>query len=224
MGPDSTRREIISFVRGGLKDLSVSRTSVSWGIPVPGRRKARGLCVAGRADELHHGPGLRLRRRAKRGFKKFWPADMHLIGKEISRFHCVYWPAFLMAAGIAPPRSVRANGWLLFDQGKMSKSRGNIVRAETVDTVLGSDALRYFLLREIPFRAGREFFVRCSRPAVQRRPGQRLRKPGEPRSEHGAQVLRRHGAGNGRRNSRGERSSRERGFGRSLILGPLLTR
>ena len=76
---------------------------------------------------------------------------MHLIGKEISRFHCVYWPAFLMAAGIPVPRSVRANGWLLFDQGKMSKSRGNIVRAETVQEVLGADALRYFLLREIPF-------------------------------------------------------------------------
>ncbi len=84
-------------------------------------------------------------------FKKFWPADIHLIGKEISRFHCVYWPAFLMAAGIPLPRSVRANGWLLFDQGKMSKSRGNIVRAETVHEVLGADALRYFLLREIPF-------------------------------------------------------------------------
>ena len=84
-------------------------------------------------------------------FEKFWPADLHLIGKEISRFHCVYWPAFLMAAGIPVPRSVKANGWLLFDQGKMSKSRGNIVRAETVQEVLGADALRYFLLREIPF-------------------------------------------------------------------------
>jgi methionyl-tRNA synthetase len=87
----------------------------------------------------------------KARFAKFWPADMHLIGKEISRFHCVYWPAFLMAAGIPVPRSVKANGWLLFDQGKMSKSRGNIVRAETVQEVLGADALRYFLLREIPF-------------------------------------------------------------------------
>jgi methionyl-tRNA synthetase len=76
---------------------------------------------------------------------------MHLIGKEISRFHCVYWPAFLMAAGLAVPGSVKANGWLLFDQGKMSKSKGNIVRAETVMEVLGADALRYFLLREIPF-------------------------------------------------------------------------
>ena len=152
MGPESTRREVISFVRGGLKDLSVSRTSFSWGIPVPGDEKhviyvwldalanyitALGYCSDAAEDKAR--------------FAKFWPADMHLIGKEISRFHCVYWPAFLMAAGIALPRSVRANGWLLFDQGKMSKSRGNVVRAETVQEVLGADALRYFLLREIPF-------------------------------------------------------------------------
>ena len=152
MGPESTRREVVSFVRGGLKDLSVSRTSFSWGIPVPGDEKhviyvwldalanyitALGYGSDDAADQAR--------------FAKFWPADMHLVGKEITRFHCVYWPAFLMAAGIAPPRSVKANGWLLFDQGKMSKSRGNIVRAETVQQVLGADALRYFLLREIPF-------------------------------------------------------------------------
>ena len=152
MGPESTRREVISFVRGGLKDLSVSRTSFSWGIPVPGDEKhvvyvwldalANYITALGYASD---DPAAQAR------FAKFWPADMHLIGKEISRFHCVYWPAFLMAAGIAPPKSVRANGWLLFDQGKMSKSRGNIVRAETVMQVLGADALRYFLLREIPF-------------------------------------------------------------------------
>ena len=152
MEPESTRREVISFVRSGLKDLSVSRTSFSWGIPVPGDEKhviyvwldalanyitALGYGSDDAADQVR--------------FAKFWPADMHVIGKEISRFHCVYWPAFLMAAGIPLPRSVRANGWLLFDQGKMSKSRGNIVRAETVQEVLGADALRYFLLREIPF-------------------------------------------------------------------------
>jgi len=152
MGPESTRREVISFVRSGLKDLSVSRTSFSWGIPVPGDEKHVIYvwldALANYITALGYGsdnPEEQAR------FKKFWPADMHLIGKEISRFHCVYWPAFLMAAGIPLPRSVKANGWLLFDQGKMSKSRGNIVRAETVHTVLGSDALRYFLLREIPF-------------------------------------------------------------------------
>jgi methionyl-tRNA synthetase len=152
MGPESTRREVISFVRGGLKDLSVSRTSFSWGIPVPGDEKHVIYvwldALANYITALGYGsddPADKAR------FEKFWPADMHLIGKEISRFHCVYWPAFLMAAGIPLPRSVRANGWLLFDQGKMSKSRGNIVRADTVQAILGADALRYFLLREIPF-------------------------------------------------------------------------
>jgi methionyl-tRNA synthetase len=152
MGPESTRREVISFVRGGLKDLSVSRTSFSWGIPVPGDEKHVIYvwldALANYITALGYGsddPADQAR------FAKFWPADLHLIGKEISRFHCVYWPAFLMAAGIPLPRSVKANGWLLFDQGKMSKSRGNIVRAETVQEILGADALRYFLLREIPF-------------------------------------------------------------------------
>ena len=152
MTPESTRREVVSFVRGGLKDLSVSRTSFSWGIPVPGDEKHVIYvwldALANYITALGYGsddPADQAR------FAKFWPADMHLIGKEISRFHCVYWPAFLMAAGIEPPRSVKANGWLLFDQGKMSKSRGNIVRADTVQAVLGADALRYFLLREIPF-------------------------------------------------------------------------
>jgi methionyl-tRNA synthetase len=152
MGPESTRREVVSFVRGGLKDLSVSRTSFSWGIPVPGDEKHVIYvwldALANYMTALGYGsddPADQER------FKKFWPADLHLIGKEISRFHCVYWPAFLMAAGIPLPRAVKANGWLLFDQGKMSKSRGNIVRADTVQEVLGVDALRYFLLREIPF-------------------------------------------------------------------------
>ena len=152
MQPESTRREVISFVRSGLKDLSISRTSLAWGIPVPGDETnviyvwfdalANYITALGYGSEA---PEDRAR------FEKFWPADIHLIGKEISRFHCVYWPAFLMAAGIATPRSVKANGWLLFEDTKMSKSIGNIVRAETVDTVLGADALRYFLLREIPF-------------------------------------------------------------------------
>ncbi len=149
MQPESTRREVISFVRSGLQDVSISRTTLAWGIPVPGDEKHVIYvwfdALANYITALGYGSD------DDQNFKKFWPADMHLIGKEISRFHCVYWPAFLMAAGIAPPRSVKANGWLLFDDTKMSKSIGNIVRAETVDTVLGADALRYFLLREIPF-------------------------------------------------------------------------
>jgi methionyl-tRNA synthetase len=152
MQPESTRREVVSFVRGGLRDLSVSRTSFSWGIPVPGDEKHVVYvwldALANYITALGYGsddPADKAR------FEKFWPADMHVMGKEITRFHCIYWPAFLMAAGLPVPRSIKANGWLLFDQGKMSKSRGNIVRAETVHAVLGSDALRYFLLREIPF-------------------------------------------------------------------------
>ena len=84
-------------------------------------------------------------------FARYWPADLQLVGKEIIRFHCIYWPAFLMAAGLPLPKSVAANGWLLFEQSKMSKSRGNVVRAETILATLGADALRYFLMREVVF-------------------------------------------------------------------------
>lgn len=150
--PEARRNEVIAFVRGGLKDLSVSRTSFRWGIPVPGDEKHVIYvwmdALANYITALGYGsddPADQER------FRRFWPADMHLIGKEISRFHCVYWPAFLMAAGLPLPKSVVANGWLLFDKSKMSKSIGNIVRAETVAEVLGADALRYFLLREITF-------------------------------------------------------------------------
>ena len=150
--PEARRNEVIAFVRSGLKDLSVSRTSFSWGIPVPGDEKhviyvwmdalANYMTAVGYGSDA---PEDQAR------LAKFWPANVHLVGKEIIRFHCVYWPAFLLAAGLPVPKSVIANGWLLFDKSKMSKSVGNIVRAETVLEVLGADALRYFLLREISF-------------------------------------------------------------------------
>lgn len=150
--PETRRNEVVAFVRSGLRDLSISRTSFLWGIPVPGDEKhviyvwmdalANYITALGYGSDA---PEDQAR------FQKYWPADLHLIGKEISRFHCVYWPAFLMAAGLPLPRSIVAHGWLLFEQSKMSKSRGNIVRAETVLDVLGADALRYFLLREIAF-------------------------------------------------------------------------
>ena len=214
MGPESTRREVISFVRGGLKDLSVSRTSFSWGIPVPGDEKHVVYvwldALANYITALGYGsddPADKAR------FAKFWPADMHLIGKEISRFHCVYWPAFLMAAGVEPPRSVKANGWLLFDQGKMSKSKGNIVRAETVQEVLGGGCAAVLPAEGDSLRAGWKFFLRCSGAALQRRPCKRLRQPGEPRGEHGAQVLRRSGAGGGRGDGGGGCAAAEDGGG-----------
>jgi methionyl-tRNA synthetase len=150
--PEARRNEVISFVKSGLRDLSISRSTFTWGIPVPDDPKhviyvwldalANYITAIGYGSS-HAG--------AQEAFKKFWPADVQMIGKEIVRFHCVYWPAFLMAAGLAVPKAIVAHGWLLFEESKMSKSRGNIVRTETILDVLGADALRYFLLREVVF-------------------------------------------------------------------------
>ncbi len=155
--PETRRNEVTSFVRSGLRDLSISRTSFSWGIPVPGDEKHVVYvwmdALANYITALGWGSDNEAR------YKQYWTDDrlrpegapLHIIGKEISRFHCVYWPAFLMAAALPLPKSIFAHGWLLFDQNKMSKSRGNVVRAETIHDVLGNDALRYFLLREVVF-------------------------------------------------------------------------
>src|SRR6266849_5978246 len=147
--PETRRNEVMSFVRSGLRDLSVSRSTFSWGIPVPDDPKHVIYvwmdALANYITALGYGSnGTQL-------FDKFWPANLQMIGKEIVRFHCVYWPAFLMAAGLPLPQRIHAHGWLLFEESKMSKSRGNIVRAETIVDVLGTDALRYFLLREVVF-------------------------------------------------------------------------
>jgi methionyl-tRNA synthetase len=147
--PETRRNEVLSFVRGGLRDLSISRSTFSWGIPVPDDPKHVIYvwldALANYITALGYGSGDPSK------FEKYWPADVHMIGKEIVRFHCVYWPAFLMAAGLPLPKGITAHGWLLFEESKMSKSRGNIVRAETIVEVLGTDALRYFLLREVVF-------------------------------------------------------------------------
>ncbi len=147
--PETRRNEVISFVRGGLRDLSISRSTFKWGIPVPGDPKHVIYVWLDALSNYITALGYGQKDHAK--FDRYWPADVHMIGKEIVRFHCVYWPAFLMAAGIELPKGIVAHGWLLFEQSKMSKSRGNIVRAETIIDVLGADALRYFLLREVAF-------------------------------------------------------------------------
>jgi methionyl-tRNA synthetase len=139
--PEARRNEVLAFVKQGLQDLSISRTSVKWGIAVP--------------DEPNHVfyvwfDALGTYLSAVEG-QHLWPADLHLIGKEIVRFHAVYWPAFLWAAGLPLPKKIFAHGWLLFESDKMSKSRGNIVRPTPIHDVLGTDALRYFLLREVVF-------------------------------------------------------------------------
>jgi len=147
--PETRRNEVIAFVRSGLRDLSISRSTFSWGIPVPGDSKHVIYvwldALANYITALGYGSDDDSK------FTKYWPADVHMIGKEIVRFHCVYWPAFLMAARLPLPKSIVAHGWLLFEENKMSKSRGNIVRSETILEVLGADALRYFLLREVVF-------------------------------------------------------------------------
>jgi methionyl-tRNA synthetase len=150
--PEARRNEVISFVRSGLRDLSVSRTTLTWGIPVPGDEKhviyvwldalANYITAMGYGSDDPKDTAK---------LEHYWPADVHMIGKEIVRFHCVYWPALLLAAGIPLPKSIIAHGWLLFEESKMSKSRGNIVRSETILDTLGADTLRYFLLREIVF-------------------------------------------------------------------------
>ncbi len=139
--PETRRNEVISFVKGGLTDLSITRTNLKWGIPVDGE-----------APHVFYVwfDALTTYMSAVEG-ENLWPADLHLIGKEIVRFHAIYWPAFLMAAGLELPKRIFAHGWLMFENDKMSKSRGNIVRSEPIQKVMGADALRYFLLREVVF-------------------------------------------------------------------------
>jgi len=148
IAPTTKRNEILSFVRGGLNDLSISRTSFSWGIPVPGDEKhvmyvwldalVNYLTAAGYPDESSPRYG-------------YWPANLHLVGKEIIRFHAVYWPAFLMAANLPLPGRVFSHGWWTVEGEKMSKSTGNFIDVRPLIDEFGLDTVRFFLLREVPF-------------------------------------------------------------------------
>jgi methionyl-tRNA synthetase len=152
--PKSRRNEIISFVKEGLRDLSVSRTTFQWGIPVPGNDKhviyvwfdalANYITALGYPDESGN-------------FGKYWPASVQLIGKDILRFHTVYWPTFLMAAGLPIPSRVFAHGWWTVEGQKMSKSLQNVVEPNMLVDKYGVDAVRYFLLREVPFGLDGDF-------------------------------------------------------------------
>jgi methionyl-tRNA synthetase len=152
--PETRRNEVLSFVQGGLKDLSITRTSIKWGIPVPDESPhVFYVWFDALTSYLSAVGGPEFDRRG------YWPADIHLVGKEIIRFHAVYWPAFLMAAGVPLPKQIWAHGWLLKDNAKMSKSRGNVVAPRPIVNGInsfgapGMDALRYYLLREIVFGA-----------------------------------------------------------------------
>ncbi|MBI4371677.1 MAG: methionine--tRNA ligase [Elusimicrobia bacterium] len=156
LAPASRAPEIVRFVEGGLEDVSVSRAKVKWGIPVPG-------------DEEHTiyvwFDALINYWSAAAGAGDLWPADVHIVGKEIFRFHAVTWPAMLMAVGLPLPRKVFAHGWWTVDGQKMSKSLGNFVDPQEITAEFGVDALRYFLLREMPFGADGDF----SKAALARR-------------------------------------------------------
>lgn len=145
--PQSRMNEVVSFVKQGLKDISITRTTVEWGVPVPDDPKHT---IYVWFDALHNyvtGIGYDWDRPH---FEKFWPADVHLIGKDILRFHAIFWPAFLMASGFPLPQTVFGHGWWLKDEAKMSKSKGNVLDPHLILETFGPDPLRYFLLREIP--------------------------------------------------------------------------
>ena len=159
IGPETRRNEVLSFVRGGLKDLSVSRTTFTWGVPVPGDPQhvmyvwldalTNYITAAGYPDQESD------------SFTTFWPADLHMVGKDILRFHAVYWPAFLMAAGVAPPRRVYAHGWWTSEGQKISKRLGNVIDPFQLIERYGLDQVRYFLLREVPFGNDGDFSHRA---------------------------------------------------------------
>ncbi|HXG79124.1 MAG TPA: methionine--tRNA ligase [Methyloceanibacter sp.] len=149
IGPETRANEVKSFVRGGLQDLSISRTTFDWGIKVPGDPKhIMYVWVDALTNYL---TGVGFPDENSPAFRKYWPADVHIIGKDIIRFHAVYWPAFLMSAGVAPPKRVFGHGFLYNRGEKMSKSLGNVVDPFTLAKDYGVDQLRYFLLREVPF-------------------------------------------------------------------------
>jgi len=146
--PKTRLNEIVSFVKGGLKDLSISRVTLKWGIPLPDDPKH--VFYVWFDALTGYMSGIDFQRNDAK-FSRYWPANVHLVGKDILRFHAVYWPAFLLAAGMEPPRCVFAHGWWLNKDEKMSKSRGNVLDPYLLDAVFGSELLRYFVLREMVF-------------------------------------------------------------------------
>jgi methionyl-tRNA synthetase len=146
--PSSRKNEVINFVKSGLNDLSISRTSFKWGVPIPGDENhimyvwldalTNYISALGYPDLDHE-------------FKDFWPANVHMVGKDILRFHAIYWPAFLMAAGLEPPKRIVAHGWWTVEGQKISKSIGNVIDPVKLVEEFGLDQTRYFLMREVPF-------------------------------------------------------------------------
>lgn len=159
IAPETRRNEVISFVKGGLKDLSISRTTFSWGVPVPDDSDhimyvwldalTNYMTAAGYPDV------------ESSDYSTYWPADLHMVGKDILRFHAVYWPAFLMAAELQTPKRVFAHGWWTNEGQKISKSLGNVIDPLQLVETYGLDPVRYFLLREVPFGNDGDFSRRA---------------------------------------------------------------
>ncbi|WP_142846947.1 methionine--tRNA ligase [Telmatospirillum sp. J64-1] len=158
IAPNSRRNEVISFVKGGLTDLSVSRTSFKWGVPVPGDDQHIMYVWLDALTNYITAVGY-----PETGgeYARYWPADLHMVGKDILRFHAVYWPAFLMAAGLEPPKRVFAHGWWTNEGQKISKSLGNVIDPLQLIERYGLDQVRYFLLREVPFGNDGDFSHRA---------------------------------------------------------------
>ena len=147
--PKTRRNEVVSFVKGGLQDLSVSRTSFKWGVPVPGDDDH--IMYVWLDALTNYITAVGFPETAEGEFPTYWPADLHMVGKDILRFHAVYWPAFLMGAGLEPPKRVFAHGWWTNEGQKISKSLGNVIDPIELVEKYGLDQVRYFLLREVPF-------------------------------------------------------------------------
>ncbi len=147
--PASRRNEVISFVKGGLHDLSISRTTFKWGVPVPYDEDH--IMYVWLDALVNYLTAIGYPDTDAEDYKKFWPADTHVVGKDILRFHAVYWPAFLMSAGLPCPKRIYAHGWWTNEGQKISKSLGNVIKPEALIETYGLDQMRYFLLREVPF-------------------------------------------------------------------------
>jgi len=161
--PITRRNEVISFVGGGLEDLSISRTSFNWGVNVPGDNKH--IMYVWLDALTNYLTAIDYPNQDTKEFKMFWPADLHIVGKDILRFHAVYWPAFLMSAGLKTPKKIFAHGWWTNEGEKISKSLGNVIDPVALKNTYGLDQVRYFLLREVPFGKDGDF----SRTAMVRR-------------------------------------------------------
>lgn len=157
--PETRRNEVVSFVKGGLRDLSISRTSFRWGIPVPGNDDH--IMYVWLDALTNYVTAVGYPDVESESFARYWPADVHMVGKDILRFHAVYWPAFLMSAGLPPPKRVFAHGWWTNEGEKISKSLGNVIDPLQLVERYGLDPVRYFLMREVPFGNDGDFSHRA---------------------------------------------------------------